>query len=381
MAEARASVYGKYSLGSGAIVRDPDRVWNALADPEVVAAYRASISGDLDRAGIPISALKDWHVMDVGTGRQALAFLQMGAQRVDHFDLASENVAAVSAHIATMPDSDRLTTTCCDLVSADLGREQFDFIYLNGIVQHFSDVGRGIVNCIRALKPRGLMWLYFYRSGSFDQFITYSLRRLVAGANVVRNDALMREYDAAARFHFSDDLRRSYLTSAFMDGVFTPYARVYSVATYLTFAAECGLEMVASSGLDPADKHVDHLVARGAGVVTLRRVSDVPHATMLQAARALAPEREVNQLEPALYSDAEIARSLALVRDLQAMLAASEVPRSMTVFSALRIFAFLMQKTKAPGYEATFRHRDLQALLTGMLAMLRDDFGVGVEVA
>src|SRR5437016_4442120 len=96
---ARADVYGKYSLGSGAILSDPNRVWNALADPQVVADYENSIRRDLAKSGIPIASLFDWDIMDVGTGRQALAFLSMGARHVVHHDISAENVARVEAHI------------------------------------------------------------------------------------------------------------------------------------------------------------------------------------------------------------------------------------------------------------------------------------------
>src|SRR5262245_20319612 len=298
-------VYGKYTMGSGNILDDKDRVWSTLADESVVASYRQSMRRDLDKAGIPVAALANWHVMDVGTGRQALAFLNMGAQRVSHFDISSENVARVEAHIAVHGLAKRLDTICCDLVETDLGRARFDFIYLNGIAQHFSDVGRGLVNCIRALKPGGLLWLYFYRSGSFDQFFVYMLRNLVGGSNVAVDAALTRDHYAAARLFFAPDARDNYLTSIYMDGVFTRYAHLYTVETYLDFARDCGLEVVSSSGLDPLGCSVDHYFARNAGVVTLRKRAEVGDVDLTAAARRRAPEAEVDQLEPSLYEAPE----------------------------------------------------------------------------
>src|SRR5687767_8175079 len=96
----RADVYGRYSLGSGAILADKDQVWNAFDDEGVVASYERSMRRDLARSGIPVEALADWHIMDVGTGRQALAFLKMGAGRVSHYDISPENVARAESHIA-----------------------------------------------------------------------------------------------------------------------------------------------------------------------------------------------------------------------------------------------------------------------------------------
>ena len=85
--------YGKYTQGSGAVLANADKVWSALADPEVLASYENPLRRDLVKSGIAVEKLRDWHVMDVGTGRQALAFLNMGARSISHFDISAENVA------------------------------------------------------------------------------------------------------------------------------------------------------------------------------------------------------------------------------------------------------------------------------------------------
>ncbi len=370
----RADVYGRYSLGSGSILDDKDRVWSALADESVVASYRQSMRRDLDKAGIPLAALAKWHVMDVGTGRQALAFLDMGAQRVSHFDISHENVARVETHIAAQGMRDRLETKCCDLVDTDLGRDRFDFIYLNGIVQHFSDVGRGLANCIRALKPGGLLWLYFYRSGTFDQFFVYMLRNLVGGSNVTADAAMMRDHYAAARMFFAADARDNYLTSIYMDGVFTRYAHLYTVETYLEFARVCGLEIVSSSGLDPLGRSVDHYFARNAGVVTLRKRTEIGDADLATAAQRLSPQAGVDQLDPSLYEAPEIRRSIELYRELQRALEAPGVPGWLRVFAAMRLFALLAQ-TRAPDYDAMRRHADLHEMFERLIGLIVAEYG------
>ena len=367
----RADVYGKYSLGSGAILADKDRVWSALADPEVIVRYEASMRHDLAKSGIAIETLADWHLMDVGTGRQALAFLKMGARRVSHFDISSENVARVDAHIRTNDLSGWLDTTCCDLVETDLGREKFDFVYLNGIVQHFSDVGRGLVNCIRALKPNGYLWLYFYRSGTFDNFVLYMLRTLANGSNIVTDDKLMRDEYVGARLFFSPEAGNNYLTSIYMDGVFTRYARLYAAHTYLRFAADCGFEVVSSSGLDPLGADVDHYFARSATVVTLKKVKAVADADIVQAAQNLAPDLEVDQLDPSLYAAPEILRSIALYRQLAEALAKPGVPAAARMLTVMRLFAFLVG-TRDMGCDATQRHHDLHKLMECMIGLMTE---------
>ena len=267
---SRRDVYGRYSPGSGAILANPDQVWRALADPEVLASYDKSMRSDLAKSGIALSRLADWHVMDVGTGRQAITFLNFGAKQVSHFDISEDNVARVREYAAGSV-GDRLESTCCDLVETNLGVERFDFVYLNGIIQHFSNVGRGLANCIRALKQDSYLWLYFYRSGTFDNFVLYMLRDLAYGSNVASDNVKMRDYFVASRLFFSSDVKPNYLTSIFMDGVFTRFAQLFTPAAYFEFARACDLDVVSTSGLDPLGREVDHVFARAATVVTLRK--------------------------------------------------------------------------------------------------------------
>ncbi len=370
----RADVYGRYSLGSGAILADKDRVWSELDDGEVIASYERSMRRDLAKAGIPVEALANWHIMDVGTGRQALAFLKMGAPRVSHFDISPENVARVERHVGARDLGGRLTSTCCDLVATELGRSRFDFVYLNGIVQHFSDVGRGLANCIRALRPDGLLWLYFYRSGTFDNFVLYMLRTLVGGSNVATDGAAMSDHYTAARMFFAADAKDNYLSSIYMDGVFTRYARLYTVETYLNFASACGLEVISSSGIDPLGRSVDHHFARAAGVMTLRKRAVVDDVELADATRLLAPENEVDQLDMSLYEAPEIRRSVALYHRLKAALDAPGVPRWMRIFAAMRLFALLAQ-TRAPDYDAMCRHDHLHEMLERLIALLASEYG------
>lgn len=356
----RSDVYGRYSLGSGAILKDPNRVWAAFADPEIVASYRASIARDLVKSGIPATQLAQWDVMDVGTGRQALALLELGARHVDHFDISAENVDRVRRHIADAGLGAKLATRCCDLVQTDLGRDRYDFVYLNGIVQHFSDVGRGIANCVRALRQDGRLWLYFYRSGTFDNFVLYALRKLMYGSNAVPESFSFDDVHAAARLFYSDTATDNYLTSIYMDGVFTRYARLYSVETYLRATAAMGLEVVSSSGIDPIGRDVDHCFARAATVVTLRKTSAASDAAIDRAAELLSPSREVDQLDPSMYDDPQIVESVRLFARVAKAVAARPAFKDL---AAMRIFGFLAQVVRKPDFDPLGRHAALQDVL------------------
>lgn len=372
MTSNRADVYGKYSLGSGAILSEVDQVWSDLADPLVLAEYETSMRRDMLKSGIPIETFSNWKVMDVGTGRQALTFLEFGAFEVSHFDISPENVSRVDAFRKANGLEKRLTTTCCDLVQTDLGTDRFDFIYLNGIVQHFSNVGLGVTRCMRALKPGGLLWLYFYRSGTFDNFVLYMLRVLANGSNTVTNVDCMKEYFINSLITFSEDARRNYMSSIFMDGVFTKNAQLFTVDTYTEFARQCGFEIVSSSGIDPVGKDVDHYYARAATVVTLKKVREVDD--MAPAARLLSPQVAVNQLDPSHYSEPEILKSIELYCELAERLTNPALPPSIRPAVVMRLFHLLAHKTRQPAYDVLQRHVDLQACITAINEALKAEY-------
>jgi hypothetical protein len=201
------------------------------------------------------------------------------------------------------------------------------------------------------------------------------LRRLANGGNVAKDDAVLRDYYAVARLFFSAETDDNYLTSIFMDGVFTRYAWLYTTRTYLNVAEACGFEVVSSSGLDPLGLDVDHYFARSAAVVTLKRARVVDAAEIDDAVQALAPSEEVDQLNASLYRAPEILQSLALISRLGRLLDRPNVPIVARMLTVIRLFSFLSEKTRAPGYDPSGRHIDLQAILKRIIGLIAAQYG------
>ena len=370
MAES-ATVYGKYTLGSGEVLSDPEWLWRDLDDPLVLDSYEQSIRKDLLKAGLSPDRLQSWAVMDVGTGRQALALLRLGAKWVSHYDLSPENVERVAHYIITHKKQDRLGTTCCDLVTADLGDKKFNFIYLNGVAQHFSDVGAGLSNLFEHLLPGGYFWLYFYRAGTFHQFLMYMLRDLIHGSNVALDQKSARDYFLNAMLTYSDRVSRNYLVSCFMDSLFTPYAHLYSLQTYLDFATACGFEVVSSSGIDPLGGQIDHFFSRPATVLTLKKA--IASQVTVRVAEMLSPERAVNELDPKNYQHPDILKSIALYQKLKVLCVEAKVPASAVVSAVLRLYYFGTVTIAEPSYDSTKRHVDLQHILGNIIHLFTSE--------
>ncbi len=75
-------LYGKYSFGN---------MYNELLSEEHIANIVNIIKNDFEIAGI-IDKYSSLKIMDVGTGRQALAMALLGVKTVEHYDISKEHV-------------------------------------------------------------------------------------------------------------------------------------------------------------------------------------------------------------------------------------------------------------------------------------------------
>jgi len=300
-------VYGQYSYGSGAILKNRDLVTERIDQDAVISDYIIEIKKNLYKAKISENQLKSFAVMDVGTGRQAIAFNRLGAFRVDHYDYSVQNVDRLKEYINSHSTTDNsLSTIHADLVEYKLGKNQYDLIYLHGIVQHFSDVGRGLLNCLRAAKVGGTVWLYFYRSGTFCMFLLYLIRDLIS---INKN---METYHLAARLLLSKSTTQNYIIDGLMDNFFVPHAQLFRPEDYINFIKSYGFEVIGSSRIDPISRNIDHKFAYPSSIVICRKKEEINvgggtlHGT-------LSVDRQVNQLDLRNYSDpfdAEILESI-----------------------------------------------------------------------
>ena len=359
-------VYGRYSLGSGSVCEKGDNVWKTLDAPEVIQAYRRSIESDLAKAGIAVEQLRDWTVMDVGTGRQAIVFHQLGAKSVHHYDQSPHNVQNLNRFITDRALAKQLQSQCADLVTDPLPQNFFDFMYLNGVVQHFSHTGAGLRNCVQALKRGGYLWVYFYRSGTFLMFVLSMIRDVIQGYA-----ADVREHFVNSTLLYSDIVQPNLHISNIMDDLFVPYIHLYSPTSYIAFLQTYGLDIVSSSKLDPMGKEVDHDFAHHSVVLTCRKVREIDVSRV--DAGTLSPQRSINQLTPEQYATADILATLSCYQGLKEVLVAKQVPSSVRMCLAFRLYQFAQSMDNSLTSSRYSDHRSLQTILTNTTRLMKDE--------
>lgn len=339
------SVYGKYSMGGGGALDDPDGIFASIEDPEILSGYKKSLRYDLNRLGISID---NKIFLDVGTGADAIAACELGAKKVYHYDISETNVRNLRSYIKKYKPN--ISTHLVDLV--EYKPQKADLVYLHGIVQHFSHTGKGLKNCLDAVIMGGYVWLYFYRSGTFTHFVVYLLRDLMGTAKNID------EYFFNSTILYSKDARPNYFVSGLMDNFFVDYIHLYHPKTYLEFLRQAGFEMTFASKLEPLDS-VNHSLHESVIVGAKRVRYGAPDITLLE------PKKSINQLA-IRYVDMRIAKTVEAYKKAKKLFLSGALPASARMIVVFKIFEFL---DLCNPEDVDGNHRYLQTVFTNLKAI------------
>lgn len=122
--------------------------------------------------------LKRMSVLNIGSGREAAIFQQMGAAQVTHLDISKRSVDNTRRYAQRMGIRN-LHAIHADIQTVELPPEQFDLIFLAGIYQHIHNPAKALINLARMMKPGGRIYLGFFRSGEWKYFIVDTIRDLI----------------------------------------------------------------------------------------------------------------------------------------------------------------------------------------------------------
>ena len=332
------TVYGNFSFGN---------IYDQLLNEDAMREMQGIVGTDLKIAGV-LDNISDLDVMDVGTGRQALSMALLKAKSVEHFDISQEHVDRFNSLLRHRYSDLPIVSQQRDLCITAPPADRYDFVYLSGIVHHFSNTAIGLKNCAAAVRLGGTIWVYFYRSGTFKWLICYMIRQLM--------ETNERElyYHASAQILGNGDVS-NLGTSRVMDDFFAPYIHLYSPNEYLEFMCSLGFEISATSHCDPfSDINLD--LAHHSGVIVFRRVEE-KDIQSVDTARMLQPESANDQISSSLQNDPRVIEIISLFQDLKERLAVADNPvlrfatcMGLHKFSAPQYYEMTGVPKQAPDY-------------------------------
>lgn len=316
-------IYGNYSFGSS-------REW-MFSDEGIAHTIKITLN-ELQEMNLDPKELKQMSVMDVGTGRQATAFALLGAKTVEHFDISEENVEFYKKYLK-IKNIKNITSTLADVTKYDLGQNQFDFVYLNGIVQHFENTEQGLKNIAKAIKKGGILWLYFYRSGSFKRFVVEMLRDLL--------DASYLEETLQAACSLYGCKPNEKIIGQIMDDFFVPFARLFNPNIMIETMQLLGFEAISSHKADPLGIY-DHNRMNHSSIIVFKKIREgIDYSENL-----VTPVRKpVSQLRDINYNEEIIKKNIVLFYELKELIKNKKVDRK-----ELINFCLALHRISSPTY-------------------------------
>ena len=173
-------VYGKYTAGTGSWLDNAtyEKGKKNIYDAKVLEYFKSIISIDLSRINL-LNKINNLEIMDVGTGRQAISFYELGAKSVDHYDISLTNVKNLKKYVKKnkLP----IRSFHSDICNTNFNnKKKYNFIYLQGIIQHVSNPFAAITNLSNACKKEGILWFYNYQVGAINHIYIEAFRYILA---------------------------------------------------------------------------------------------------------------------------------------------------------------------------------------------------------
>lgn len=283
-----SDLYGKYSFGNE---------YDFFFGKKSLKKNKEIVKADLLKARV-LNKIKNYNVLDVGTGRQSINLSKLGAKTVEHFDISSDHVKRFNKLLKTKFSNSKIKSKNVDLTKYKLKREHYDFIYLNGIVHHFKNVHNGLYNCSNSLKIGGKIWCYFYRSGTFKWFGCSMIRKMLKNFDP-------REAFESLSIYFGKGETSNYLVGRVMDDFFVPYIHLFSAKQYIGYMRHLGFEMVGNDNAYPLDNFNHNKLHHSASIV-FKKVRSTPIKKKIPQDVLLTKFNSIDQLDEKNYSQKNI---------------------------------------------------------------------------
>lgn len=247
----------------------------SLSDKSPVNHALKYIHESLDMLKITPCQLRSMHILDIGTGRQAVIFSRLGAKKVFHFDISKRHIDQTRKY-CTKHHIRNITSVHGDLTKDKLLTKQFDFAFAAGIYQHIQIPARGMANFAQSLKINGQLYMGFYRSGDWRWFISAMIREGIKFADFWETKNKITAF-------FSLGKRNHFQVGRMLDDFFVPSQNCFHPRDILADLNTCGLKLY---NIENDMRDYNHEGATyftvGADRVYATKIKHVPYEKLLE---------------------------------------------------------------------------------------------------
>lgn len=281
--------------------------------PNEVQNAQEILVKNLGEFGMTAADLRGKAVMDMGTGRQSVAFHRLGAARVFHFDISPVPVRALTDLAGSDPAFANIRSRQLDMCEPnDLAVPGgLDFCYLVGILQHLHNPAVALDNVLPHVNAGGRVFFRNYKSGTLNMLVVEAARRFVpldsGEAFAAHFQRRFPRFGLHGDVTHGDPLARLY--TSLYDHLYVPVLNLYDPCAVDAYFAARGFWVPVRQEHRAYDHECD-MVLGGIGVSLYYQRTNVP-----QRAPEVAFPRPVSQLADIAYADPEASAAVALLRD------------------------------------------------------------------
>ena len=264
--------YGSLSTGAGARLKNKSDILKELYLKSVIKEYKTTIVKDLKNLKIKLPS-ENIKIMDIGTGRQSIALSQIYKMaKVDHFDISSLHVSALNKYIKKNKLRKNFVNKSRYCKYKKNQKNYYDLIYIQGIIQHFSNPRIGLKKLLNSVKPGGYAWLYFYKSGSYASFIKSLLRDFFHQSSFSKNIDLEFLKKKVKKFKKTLNYSEYYKFDTFIDALFVPYAYYFDPKTILRAFDNSNFKIIEKRSCYTNKHGYDHSDLRIAFIISVQKL-------------------------------------------------------------------------------------------------------------
>lgn len=220
--KSNKNFYGSISTGAANYFRNEKDI-DSFLTKETLTFLQKRTRKEIKRLGLDRSFFKNKNIMNIGSGREIIPYIIYKPKIIDVFDISKINIKNLKNYL-TKRKIKIIKSKKLDVTTDQLPKSKYDYVYLHGIAQHLSHVGKGLMNITNSLKKNSIMWFYFYRSGSFVNFLRAAQRHLAKKTSHQTYKNKLKKLKL--NFKFID---------ASLDDIYVDFINFYSSDQYIKF--------------------------------------------------------------------------------------------------------------------------------------------------
>ena len=136
---------------------------------------------NLNELEITLDSLKTKTVFNIGTGIETIAFHELGAKQIFHYDISNTSVKRLQQLKSSNKKFKNINSSQKDVCEVGLKiPDKIDIVYLVGVLHHFHSPIQALNNILPNVNINGRLFIRIYRSGNLRSFVADFARKFIS---------------------------------------------------------------------------------------------------------------------------------------------------------------------------------------------------------